>query len=206
MPRYTSHPPLATVFLIALAVASSRVTAQQTTPPVAAPAGTSARRTRRRHEFHPAEPARFRRSRGLRLAVRRRQLEGLGRNPSSGASKAGRSSANPRRRIRAETATSRYRGIEAKDFTSKFEIKVEGSGGSGIQYRSKTGIPWLARIPDNVTANVGPVDLDWMMTGPQADFWPSPRTQDSCTGEHADADPGVARSGGRRLTAPSASD
>ena len=66
-----------------------------------------------------------------------------------------------------------YRGMEAKDFTLKFEIKVEGDGGSGFQYRSKTGIPWLANIPDNVTANVGPVNLNWMMTGPQADFWPS---------------------------------
>jgi hypothetical protein len=66
-----------------------------------------------------------------------------------------------------------YRGLEAKDFTLKFEIKVEGDGGSGIQYRSKTGLPWLANIPANVTANVGPVNLNWMMTGPQADFWPS---------------------------------
>jgi hypothetical protein len=66
-----------------------------------------------------------------------------------------------------------YRDVEAKDFTLKFEIKVEGDGGSGLQYRSKTGIPWLARIADNVTANVGPVNLNWMMTGPQADFWPS---------------------------------
>ena len=66
-----------------------------------------------------------------------------------------------------------YKDVEAKDFTLKFEIKVEGDGGSGLQYRSRTGLPWLARIPDNVTANVGPVNLDWMMTGPQADFWPS---------------------------------
>jgi hypothetical protein len=62
-----------------------------------------------------------------------------------------------------------YRDIEAKDFTLKLEIKIEGSGGSGIQYRSKTGVPWLGNIP----ANVGPVNLNWMMTGPQADFWPS---------------------------------
>ncbi|HEY1950292.1 MAG TPA: DUF1080 domain-containing protein [Bryobacteraceae bacterium] len=68
-----------------------------------------------------------------------------------------------------------YRGMEAKDFTLKFEIKVEGDGGSGFQYRSKTGVPWLANIADNVTANVGPVNLNWMMTGPQADFWPSSR-------------------------------
>jgi len=66
-----------------------------------------------------------------------------------------------------------YRDVEAKDFTLKFEIKVEGDGGSGLQYRSRTGLPWLARIRDEVTANVGPVNLEWMMTGPQADFWPS---------------------------------
>lgn len=66
-----------------------------------------------------------------------------------------------------------YRDTTAKDFTLKFEIKIEGDGGSGIQYRSQTGLPWLANIPANVTANVGPVNLNWMMTGPQADFWPS---------------------------------
>jgi hypothetical protein len=66
-----------------------------------------------------------------------------------------------------------YRDVEARDFTLKFEIKVEGSGGSGLQHRSKTGIPWIRPIPANVTANVGPVNLAWMMTGPQADFWPS---------------------------------
>jgi hypothetical protein len=66
-----------------------------------------------------------------------------------------------------------YRDVVAKDFTLKFEIKVEGNGGSGLQYRSKTGIPWLTGISPAVTANVGPVNLAWMMTGPQADFWPS---------------------------------
>ena len=66
-----------------------------------------------------------------------------------------------------------YRRMEAKDFTLKFEIKVEGSGGSGLQYRSRTGLPWLANVSPGVTAFNGPVNLDWMMTGPQADFWPS---------------------------------
>ncbi len=66
-----------------------------------------------------------------------------------------------------------YRDVVAKDFTLKFEIKVEGTGGSGLQYRSKTGVPWLSGISPAVTANVGPVNLAWMMTGPQADFWPS---------------------------------
>jgi hypothetical protein len=68
-----------------------------------------------------------------------------------------------------------YRDMVAKDFTLKFEIKVEGTGGSGFQYRSQTGKPWLANIAPNVTANVGPVNLNWMLTGPQADFWPSAR-------------------------------
>jgi hypothetical protein len=66
-----------------------------------------------------------------------------------------------------------YRNLEAKDFTLKFEIKVEGDGGSGIQYRSRTGLPWLANVSPAVIANTGPVNLNWMMTGPQADFWPS---------------------------------
>ena len=66
-----------------------------------------------------------------------------------------------------------YREIEAKDFTLKFEIKIDGDGGSGFQYRSKSGLPWLRNIAPNVMANAGPVNLNWMMTGPQADFWPS---------------------------------
>jgi hypothetical protein len=66
-----------------------------------------------------------------------------------------------------------YRAIEAKDFTLKFEIKVEGTGGSGFQYRSHSGIEWSRPIAANVIANAGPVNLAWMLTGPQADFWPS---------------------------------
>jgi len=66
-----------------------------------------------------------------------------------------------------------YRCVVAKDFTLKFEIKVEGTGGSGFQYRSQTGLPWRRPIPANVTANARQVNLAWMMTGPQADFWPS---------------------------------
>jgi hypothetical protein len=66
-----------------------------------------------------------------------------------------------------------YKGMRAKDFTLKFEIKVDGEGGSGIQYRSQTGLPWRFPVDPKVTANVGPINLNWMMTGPQADFWPS---------------------------------
>lgn len=60
-----------------------------------------------------------------------------------------------------------YRGFEAKDFDLKLEIKVENGGGSGIQYRSKTGLPWhRSARPDEP-----PYNLNWMMSGPQADFW-----------------------------------
>jgi len=66
-----------------------------------------------------------------------------------------------------------FRDMKAKDFTLKFEMKIVGNGGSGFQYRSQTGIPWLVPISPTVISNTGPVNLDWMMTGPQADFWPS---------------------------------
>ncbi len=60
-----------------------------------------------------------------------------------------------------------YHGTEAKDFDLKLEIKVEWGGGSGIQYRSSTGIP-----PGRVAGkNEPPLDPRWVMIGPQADFW-----------------------------------
>jgi hypothetical protein len=58
-----------------------------------------------------------------------------------------------------------YRGKQPYDFDLKLEIKVEVGGGSGIQYRSKTGLPWR-RAKEGSQLN-----LNWMMTGPQADFW-----------------------------------
>jgi hypothetical protein len=60
-----------------------------------------------------------------------------------------------------------YHGVEAKDFDLKLEIKVEKGGGSGIQYRSSVGHPWIRGArPGQPQPN-----LAWMMTGPQADFW-----------------------------------
>ncbi len=59
------------------------------------------------------------------------------------------------------------RNVTANDFDLKLEIKVEQGGGSGIQYRSSTG------IPPGRTAGKGepPLDPRWVMIGPQADFW-----------------------------------
>ena len=60
-----------------------------------------------------------------------------------------------------------YTPVKAKDFDLKLEIKVEKGGGSGVQYRSSTG------IPPGRTAGRGepPLDPRWVMIGPQADFW-----------------------------------
>lgn len=56
---------------------------------------------------------------------------------------------------------------KAKDFDLKLEIKVEWGGGSGVQYRSTTGIP-----PGRVAGKgEPPLDPRWVMIGPQADFW-----------------------------------
>jgi hypothetical protein len=60
-----------------------------------------------------------------------------------------------------------YHGAVARDFDLKLEIKVEWGGGSGVQYRSSTGIP-----PGRVAGNgEPPLDPRWVMIGPQADFW-----------------------------------
>ncbi len=59
------------------------------------------------------------------------------------------------------------KGLVIKNFDLKLEIKCEISGGSGIQYRSQTGLPF----PRPLHPGEKPRNLDWMMTGPQADFW-----------------------------------
>jgi hypothetical protein len=60
-----------------------------------------------------------------------------------------------------------YHGAAAKDFDLKLEIKVDWGGGSGVQYRSSTGIP-----PGRVAGKgEPPLDPRWVMIGPQADFW-----------------------------------
>jgi hypothetical protein len=60
-----------------------------------------------------------------------------------------------------------YRKTRAKDFDLKLEIKVEEGGGSGIQYRSTTGVP-AGRVADPGEPALNP---RWVMIGPQADFW-----------------------------------
>jgi len=61
------------------------------------------------------------------------------------------------------------KGIVAHDFDLKLEIKCEFNGGTGIQYRSHSGIPWTRPQPPDMTTS----NLAWLLTGPQADFWSS---------------------------------
>ena len=60
-----------------------------------------------------------------------------------------------------------YRAVTAHDFDLKLEVKVEQGGGTGIQYRSQTGVPWMS--PPRAGFTLPPAK--WLMTGPQADFW-----------------------------------
>jgi len=75
------------------------------------------------------------------------------------------SSANP-----SGNAYLTYRNMTAHDFDLRMEIKLQ-NGGTGVQYRSRTGIPWRIPTPPDVVANVGQYDPKWMLTGPQADLW-----------------------------------
>lgn len=66
-----------------------------------------------------------------------------------------------------------YHGTRAKDFDLKLEIKVE-NGGSGVQYRSSTGLPPASparRPPQPGAPQPPPPNPQWTMIGPQADFW-----------------------------------
>ena len=54
----------------------------------------------------------------------------------------------------------------AHDFDLKLEVKVEHGGGTGIQYRSAVGKPWIQARPSQPLPKAA-----WLMTGPQADFW-----------------------------------
>ena len=67
-----------------------------------------------------------------------------------------------------------YHGTDARNFDLKLDIKVEHGGGSGVQYRSSTGMP-----PPGGTGDRGrragpqppPARARWTLKGPQADFW-----------------------------------
>lgn len=153
--------------LLLLVLAGTQLSAQSTAPPAPAPAPAT------RLVFTEPAPLDFNDHAGYVALFDGVSLKGWDGNPKfwrveNGAIVGESTPTNP-----SGNSYIVYRDLVAKDFTLKFEIKIEGDGGTGIQYRSQTGLPWLANISPAVTANVGPVNLDWMMTGPQADFWPS---------------------------------
>jgi Domain of Unknown Function (DUF1080) len=57
------------------------------------------------------------------------------------------------------------RGFEAKDFDLKLEIEVQSGGGSGIQYRSQTGLPWRRPTPSGKSAAEPELDDDSPASG-----------------------------------------
>lgn len=71
-----------------------------------------------------------------------------------------------------------YRGLVAKNFDLKVVAKVTEGGGSGIQYRSKIGLPYHGPGKPPVS------NMNWWMTGPQCDFWfPVPPYAPAFTGQ-----------------------
>lgn len=155
---------------IFLLCAASSARGQVTTNSAAPPAGQSARPVMR---FTEPDPLDFSNHDGYASLFDGQSLKGWDGNPKfwrvqDGAIVGESSKQNP-----CGNTYLVYRDMKAKDFTLKFEMKIVGNGGSGFQYRSQTGIPWLMPISARVISNTGPVNLSWMMTGPQADFWPS---------------------------------
>ncbi len=93
-----------------------------------------------------------------------------------------------------------YRDLEARDFTLKFEIKIEGDGGSGVQYpeqdRFAVACEHSCERHRERRAGQPELDDDRAPSGLLAE----PRLHGPVLfREYADANPGVARAGGRRL-------
>lgn len=137
-------------------------------PASATPAGGAAGQPVRRSSFHEPEPLKFDDNQGFTQVFDGKSLDGWEYDPEvwhveNGAIVGISTVEHPHHSFIS------YKNLTAKDFDLKLEIKVEQGGGSGIQYRSKTG-PWHAR-PQNNPNNPAPTNPNWLLTGPQADFW-----------------------------------
>lgn len=129
-----------------------------------AASGRSAARRRGGFAFHEPAPRNFNDHKGYTSLFDGKDLKGWDGDPTVWSVKDGMitgisNKAHPKHSYLV------YRGLKAKNFDLKVEIKVTGGGGSGIQYRSQTGLPWLGGGKPPVG------NMNWWMTGPQADFW-----------------------------------
>ena len=97
---------------------------------------------------------------------------------NSGASKTARSSANRLRRIPVATATWSTATWWPKISLSNSRSKWKAAAAAAFNTAAKPVYRGSPTFAANVTANVGPVNLNWMLTGPQADFWPSAQILD----------------------------
>jgi len=138
--------------------------AQQTTPPQTAPGGGQGRG--RGGGFREPDPIDFNDHEGYVSLFDGKTLKDWDGNPAIWRVEDGAIVGESTKEKPSGNSYISYHGLTAKDFDLKFEIKVEYGGGSGIQYRSQTGLPWRRARPGDTSIN-----LNWMMTGPQADFW-----------------------------------
>ena len=135
--------------------------------PPSQPASPPDKRTKRESGFYEPEPLDFEDHSGYTQIFDGQTLKGWDGDPNTWHVEEGAIVGDSTIQKPLANSYIAYRDMQAKDFDLKLEIKVEHGGGSGIQYRSQTGIPW--RRPTPAGKELPP--LKWMMTGPQADFW-----------------------------------
>jgi 3-keto-disaccharide hydrolase len=153
------HRPAALAFAAALLAFSINPAAAQTSPP--APAAHQA------VTFHEPAPLDFSDHTGFRSIFDGKSLADWEGDPSVWRVEDGAIVGESSKEHPVFNAYIWRKNLVVKDFDLKLEIKCEIGGGSGIQYRSQTGLPWIRPMHPGEK----PRNLNWMMTGPQADIW-----------------------------------
>jgi hypothetical protein len=148
-----------------LATVATGASAQQpaATPPATQPAPAQAAAPSR---FHEPDPIDFDEHAGFTQIFDGKTLKDWDGDPATWRVENGAIVGESASTVRPPNTYLSYHGAEAKDFDLKLEIKVEHGGGTGIQYRSTAGKPWIRARPGEPLPKPA-----WLMTGPQADFW-----------------------------------
>jgi hypothetical protein len=148
-----------------LATAATGTSAQQpaVTPPATQPTPAQAAAPSR---FHEPDPIDFDEHAGFTQIFDGHTLKDWDGDPGTWRVENGAIVGESTSTVRPPNTYLSYHGAEAKDFDLKLEIRVEHGGGTGIQYRSTAGKPWIrARAGEPLPKPA------WLLTGPQADFW-----------------------------------